>query len=95
MKLVVLLLVAVFACRLITGKWPWDFRRALPSPHEKQARALLGVNRSASHADIIEAHRRLVSLVHPDRGGTNEAVHEANAARDLLLGTLQKKPVDP
>jgi len=27
-------------------------------------------------------------MVHPDRGGTNEQVHEANAARDLLLDEL-------
>jgi hypothetical protein len=27
-------------------------------------------------------------MVHPDRGGTNDKVHEANAARDLLLDEL-------
>ncbi len=42
----------------------------------------------ASRAEIIEAHRRLVAMVHPDRGGTNDQVHEANAARDLLLDEL-------
>jgi len=36
----------------------------------------------------LEAHRRLITMVHPDRGGTNEQVHEANAARDLLLDEL-------
>jgi hypothetical protein len=38
--------------------------------------------------DIIDAHRKLLSRVHPDKGGTNEAVYEANAARDLLLERL-------
>ncbi len=37
---------------------------------------------------MIEAHRRLLAMVHPDRGGTNEQVHEANAARDVLLAEL-------
>jgi len=27
-------------------------------------------------------------MVHPDRGGSNGQVHEANAARDLLLDEL-------
>jgi len=27
-------------------------------------------------------------MVHPDKGGTNEQVHEANAARDLLFDEL-------
>jgi curved DNA-binding protein CbpA len=53
-----------------------------------RARNLLGVRPDANHAEIIEAHRRLLAMVHPDRGGTNEQVHEANAARDLLLDAL-------
>ena len=38
--------------------------------------------------EIVEAHRRLLGMVHPDRGGTSAQVHEANAARDLLLDQL-------
>ena len=91
MKLIGLLLLAVLACRLITGRWPWQFGTMLASPREAQARALLGVAAGASHGEIVEAHRRLLSLVHPDRGGTNEQVHEANAARDLLLKALQNR----
>ena len=33
-------------------------------------------------------HKRLIAMVHPDRGGTDGQVHEANAARDLLLDEL-------
>jgi hypothetical protein len=29
-----------------------------------------------------------VTVVHPDRGGSSGQVHEANAARDLLLDEL-------
>ena len=53
-----------------------------------RARKLLGVSAKASREDILLAHRQLVTLVHPDRGGSNSQVHEANAARDLLLDQL-------
>jgi curved DNA-binding protein CbpA len=52
------------------------------------ARKLLGVESGATRQDIIEAHRRLIVLIHPDKGGTNGQVHEANSARDLLLDEL-------
>ena len=91
MKLLWFLVLAVLACRLLTRRWPWELiggpRRLDP---KRRARALLGVSENAGHADIVEAHRRLLAMVHPDRGGTNEQVHEANAARDLLLGALPK-----
>ena len=88
-KLIILALLASVACRLLAGRWPWEFfKAALGSTDEVQARAVLGVERSASAAEITEAHRRLIARVHPDRGGSNEQVHEANAARDLLLRTL-------
>lgn len=94
-----LLRLAIFAAigclvyRWAFGKWPWAHwlkgrgggvrRQALT-----RARMLLGVSASANREDIIAAHRRLASLVHPDRGGTNDALREANAARDLLLEEL-------
>jgi curved DNA-binding protein CbpA len=49
---------------------------------------LLGLGKTARREDIIDAHRRLVARVHPDKGGTGEQVLEANAARDLLLARL-------
>lgn len=91
MKLLWLLVLAILACRLLTRRWPWELiggpRRLDP---KRRARALLGVSKHAGHTDIVDAHRRLLAMVHPDRGGTNEQVHEANAARDLLLGALPK-----
>ena len=36
--------------------------------------------------------KRLIAMVHPDRGGTDGQVHEANAARDLLLDELPHYP---
>lgn len=52
---------------------------------EAEARAILGVGRDADAAAIRAAHRRLVTGVHPDRGGSVELARRVNAARDLLL----------
>lgn len=81
---------ACLICKLATGRWPWGFLRAgsTRARATERARKLLGVRAGASRTEIIEAHRRLVAMVHPDRGGTNEQVHEANAARDLLIDQL-------
>jgi hypothetical protein len=89
-KLLLLAALGVLAWRLITNRWPWEPRR-IPtrSVAEIHARTLLGVSPTASREEIIDAHRRLVTQVHPDKGGTNELVHEANSARDLLLDQLQ------
>lgn len=90
MKFLWLLFLAVMACRLFFGRWPWDFFNARQSRSQAvaHARKLLGVRADAGRDEIIEAHRKLVAMVHPDRGGTNEQVHEANAARDLLIDQL-------
>jgi len=72
---------------MIAGRWPWQPSAvALNRKAHMQARRLLGVAADASRNDIIEAHKRLIAVVHPDRGGSNEDVHAANAARDILLG---------
>ncbi|MCZ8172575.1 MAG: J domain-containing protein [Novosphingobium sp.] len=90
-KLLIVAALAVLACRVLTGRWPWElFAISERSGAEAQARALLGVDRSASRSAIVEAHRRLLAQVHPDRGGSTEQVHAANAARDLLLARLDR-----
>ena len=77
-------------CRWAFGRWPWDFLKPAPTRSQAvfRARKLLDVSADASHAQIIEAHKRLVRQVHPDRGGTAAQVHEANAARDILIDQL-------
>lgn len=94
-RLLVLLLLASVACKLLLRRWPWELL-GVPhaTPEKERARALLGVRRDASRTDILEAHKRLVSVVHPDRGGTSDQVHEANEARDLLLGALPEQRLD-
>ena len=81
------------ACRFVFGKWPWEYLQGRPSRQQSvfQARKLLALPAEADRNDIIAAHKRLVARVHPDRGGSNAQVHEANAARDLLLDALPKE----
>lgn len=91
-KLILLAVLGSIACKSLSGHWPWELMRAADrSAAEARARALLGVARGASREEIIEAHRRRLGQVHPDRGGSNSAVHEATAARDLLLARLLER----
>jgi hypothetical protein len=88
-KLVLLAALVIVGCKLVLGRWPWELGAdSAARQAERKARALLGVGKDAGHAEVIEAHRRLIAMVHPDRGGTNAQVHEANDARDLLLTRL-------
>lgn len=89
-KLLMIAALVSFGCRWVLGKWPWDYLQAKPTRGQAvfRARKLLALPDGASREDVLAAHRRLIAMVHPDRGGSNAAVHEANAARDLLLGEL-------
>lgn len=93
-KLLWLVALGCIAWRLYSGRWPWQPKlgkagaKGAPSFEAAQARVLLGVEAGATRREIADAHRRRVAAVHPDRGGSNEQVHEANAARDVLLAQL-------
>jgi DnaJ homolog subfamily C member 19 len=84
--------IGVLAWRLVTGRWPWERKTATRAQAVFRARKLLGVSAAASRDEIVTAHKRLIAMVHPDRGGTDGQVHEANAARDLLLDELPYHP---
>ena len=89
-KVLSLLALLSIACKLLTRQWPWYYMSPAPTRSQAllRARKLLGVPQGASRQQIVEAHRNLIAMVHPDRGGTNDQVHEANAARDLLMDEL-------
>ncbi|WP_291134034.1 molecular chaperone DnaJ [Erythrobacter sp.] len=90
LKAAIILLLIVIVWRWALGSWPWDGLFAQPGRERElaQARLLLGVGKRAGRGQILAAHKRVLARVHPDRGGSSAAVHEANAARDLLLAEL-------
>lgn len=90
-KLLVFVALGCLAWKAFTGRWPWQ-PKPRPSRALVQARAVLGVRQGAGRKAILDAHRRRLAAVHPDRGGSSEQVHEVNAARDLLLAELALEP---
>ncbi|HEX2762727.1 MAG TPA: DnaJ domain-containing protein [Allosphingosinicella sp.] len=81
---------------LMGGSLLWAaYRRRRPSSRPMpvdDARRLLGVSPEASLQEIREAHRRLITKVHPDMGGSAELAHRVNAARDALVAEMNRQP---
>lgn len=92
-RLAIILIIICVLFRMAIGQWPWQMLKPAPTRSQAlfKARKLLGVEERATRADILAAHKRLIAMVHPDRGGSSAAVHEANDARDLLLSELPNR----
>jgi CysZ protein len=57
-------------------------------PNIAEAHAILGLSEDATIEDVKAAHRRLVTTLHPDKGGSAELTRRINDARDVLLRRL-------
>lgn len=96
LKYAIILVAICLVWRWAFGQWPWAALSTKPTRSQAifKARKLLGVQEGASHEQIKAAHKRLIAMVHPDKGGSSAQVHEANAARDLLLDELPDRGAD-
>ncbi|KAI8851358.1 DnaJ domain-containing protein, partial [Chytridium lagenaria] len=51
---------------------------------KREAAQILGIRESASKEKLKEAHRRIMLLNHPDRGGSPYLAAKINEAKDMM-----------
>jgi len=68
-----------------------DRDRASAPLSEAEALEILGLGADATDWQISDAHRRLVALIHPDRGGSHYLTVKINQAKDTLLGATAER----
>jgi hypothetical protein len=51
----------------------------------EEAYSVLGITPGVSETEILTAHRKLMKMVHPDKGGSDYLASKINEARDRLL----------
>jgi hypothetical protein len=59
---------------------------------EAEAFEVLGLGSGATESAINESHRRLMQLIHPDRGGSPYFAVKLNQAKEVLLGRNKPQP---
>lgn len=88
-KFAILFGLAILAYLYFTGQL---VKKRRASMGLDEARAVLGIAADADAEAIRAAHRRIVAQVHPDKGGTADLTARVNAARDVLLAALNRRP---
>ncbi|KAL1926109.1 hypothetical protein VTP01DRAFT_6146 [Rhizomucor pusillus] len=62
-----------------------------PKMNKREAALILGLRESAvTKAKVKEAHRKIMLLNHPDRGGSPYLATKINEAKDFLEGKARK-----
>ena len=58
----------------------------------EEALEILGFRAMPTKKEIIATHRRLMSKLHPDKGGSDYLAARVNKAREVLLEALEDTP---
>lgn len=79
-----------FLSRLFQGRQGQQGAQSPPPQGKKAMRAeeameVLGLKPGYSREDVIQAHRRMMQKVHPDRGGSDYLAAQINQAKETLL----------
>lgn len=56
----------------------------------REASLILGISSNANRSKIREAHRRIMLLNHPDRGGSPYLASKINEAKDMIESSRPK-----
>ncbi len=78
----ILLFIGLLAVLYVVAKRTLSTSKSMD---RNEAAKLLGVASDADSETVLDAHRRLITKVHPDAGGNAELAARINQARDRLL----------